>query len=156
MAELKLRNSDKVAVVDDEDYERLSAYKWYVTPNGSVHRCYVDLYRTRNVSLANEVMRQFGVIFDHTDINSLNNCKSNLRIATFQQNSFNKKKFKNKTSKYKGVSFHKRDKVWGAHICINRNLIYLGTFKCEIEAAKAYNKKATELFKEFACLNTFD
>ena len=35
----------------------------------------------------------------------------------------------------------------------SRKKYYLGTFTDEEDAARAYNEKATEFFKEFACLN---
>jgi hypothetical protein len=56
-------------------------------------------------------------------------------------------------SQYKGVSWHTRDKVWFARIQLNKQQIHLGRFNNEIDAARAYDKKAIELFKEFTNLN---
>ena len=62
----------------------------------------------------------------------------------------------NTSSKYKGVSWHKRIKRWSAKINYRKQAIHLGYFKDEIDAAKAYNAKAIELFGEYACLNKID
>ena len=57
-----------------------------------------------------------------------------------------------KSSIYYGVSFSKSNK-WKATICHNDLLIHLGFFTDEFEAAHAYDRKASELFKAFAKLN---
>ena len=90
---------------------------------------------------------------DHIDNDPLNNNIENLRETTRSQNLMNQKPRKNKSSKYKGVSWYKRDKIWQAQIKINKKQIHLGRFKLEKDAALAYNKAAIELFGEFACLN---
>jgi hypothetical protein len=84
----------------------------------------------------------------------------NLRIATASENGGNRKKTKSFlgqqcSSKFKGVSWHKRDKKWCSHIHVQQKTIYLGYFIDEIEAASAYNKAAIEYFGDFAKLNTF-
>lgn len=50
-----------------------------------------------------------------------------------------------KFSKYKGVTWIKRDKRWRAQIQRNGKLIYLGHFKDEKKAAVAYYTKARQL-----------
>jgi len=90
---------------------------------------------------------------DHIDRDSTNNSLSNLRWVTCQQNSFNSQKRKGTTSKYKGVSFHKRDRKWMVNIGFNGKQTYIGAYASEEEAAIVYNTKAKELFGEFAVLN---
>lgn len=62
-------------------------------------------------------------------------------------------KTKNKTSKLKGVSRYKSSQKWCTRISIKGKTIFLGCFQNEKEAAIAYDKKAKELFGEFAKLN---
>ena len=164
MKELLMSNRDVLVIVDDEDYERLSKFKWQINKEGDTIQ---RLYETRSitkagfikikqnhVALANEIMCRFGVTFDHEDRNYLNNRKSNLREATRSQNGANREKFSGKYySKYKGVSWHKRQKKWVGSIKFNGKNIYLGQSDNELDIAKAYNKAALEFFKEFACLN---
>ena len=90
---------------------------------------------------------------DHKDRNSLNNHISNLRWCSKRQNNQNMSKRKNTTSMYKGVSFEKKSNKWHARINHNGQQIHLGYFSDESDAARAYDRKASELFKEFAYLN---
>ena len=137
------------AIVDDADYN-------YLNSLGSWH---FDRY-------AKKVTRKDGVIYmhrlllsakkgsyiDHINGNKLDNRRSNLRICTQQQNVHNSIGRKG-TSKYKGVSWDKRRNKWKAIIGHNYKRIELGRFNTEEQAAKAYNKKAKELHREYAFLN---
>ena len=60
---------------------------------------------------------------------------------------------RNNTSGYKGVMWRKNRQKWISKINKNKNRYYLGHFDCPIEAAKAYDKKAIELYGEYANLN---
>jgi hypothetical protein len=95
-------------------------------------------------------------LIDH--VNGKGNNVDNLRLATCSQNSQHQKaKAKeNKTSKYKGVYLtneHNKPSRWRAVISVNKKRIYLGRFKTEEEAAKAYNQAAVLYHKEYAVLN---
>lgn len=92
-------------------------------------------------------------IIDHKNHDKLNNCSSNLREVTASQNSMNSYKQKTNKAGYKGVYFYKRDKKYRAQIVINGTGMCIGSFKTPEDAAEAYNKKAIELFGEYACLN---
>ena len=61
----------------------------------------------------------------------------------------------NKSSKYIGVSLNKRYNKWQSEITHQNKKYSLGSFKDEKQAAEAYNKKAVELYGEFANLNEF-
>lgn len=74
----------------------------------------------------------------------------NLRDATDSQNGANRPKFKNNTSGYKGVCWHKRDKKWCAKIQYMKKSIHIGYYTTPQEASEAYKKKAIELYREFS------
>jgi len=92
-------------------------------------------------------------MLDHIDNNRSNNKIENLRSSTRSENNRNAKKWKKSTSSiYKGVSWY-RNKKWISYINFNKKRFHLGYFTNEIDAAKAYNIKAIELFGEYANLN---
>jgi hypothetical protein len=147
---LSLSNSSRRVAVDDEDYERCKLYKWRLDINivrGG------PSYRDK---LSNFIMKDSNNKYDHKDLNPLNNQKSNLRICTHSQNMANRRKFKGTSSKYKGVYWHIRDKIWIAEINANQKKIYLGSYKSEIAAARKYNEEAPKYFGEFARLNIIE
>ncbi len=170
MREIKLTQG-QVALVDDEDYEYLSKLKWQAKKEKhtyyAVHSYYAGkkdgkkIYRY--ISMQNMIMKPpKGMICDHIYHNGLDNrkfievdgiLKPNLRNCTQHQNTFNVSP--RGKSKYLGVGFsYKRGyEQIQVRIGINRKRIYLGSFKTEEAAAKAYDKKAKELFGEYANLN---
>lgn len=147
-------------VVDDEDFDKLKVFKW--TARARFNTFYAvrrrhkrELPGSRLIYLHREVMAaEVGIPVDHIDGDGMNNTRSNLRTCTIQQNGQNSRKTKKpKSSKFKGVNFHKRDRVYRARITVCGRKTELGTFRNEIDAAKAYNQAATEHFGEFARLN---
>lgn len=90
---------------------------------------------------------------DHINHIKDDNFLKNLRSCTSSENSRNRGMSPKNTSGYKGVSWHIRNKKWTAKIQHNRKTVNLGNYDCRHEAAKEYDKKALELFGEFACLN---
>ena len=95
-----------------------------------------------------------GMYCDHINHNGLDNRKANLRPATGTQNIWHRRKFKKPSrSKYKGVDWAKDMNRWRARIRVNGRRIYLGSFKNEIDAAKAYDSAAKKYHGEYASLN---
>lgn len=92
-------------------------------------------------------------IVDHKDANTLNNCRSNLRFATFGQNAQNKKtrKFRKWMSPFKGMQYS--GGRWQAIIRSNNKRVCLGSFRTQLQAALAYDDAACRLHGEFARLN---
>jgi hypothetical protein len=153
MKTIPLTNSDKVALVDDDDFERLIAYNWQLKSDGkSVYRCQwisgkpVTFYIHREVLHAPKKVQ-----VDHKNHNILDNQKSNLRLVTNQQNQFNRiiESYPEKTSRFKGVDWRKDKQRWRAR----SQDIFLGHFLTEREAALKYNEHALNQFGEFALLN---
>jgi len=145
---ISLTNSDKICIIDYEDKDRVLSRKWYMTQKGCVRST-----NKPQVGLHNFVSGF--KMSDHKNRISLDNRKSNLRKANYIDNSRNRTKKKKGfiTSNYKGVSRVCYREHWKAHIKLNGKSIHLGYFSNEIDAAKAYNKKALELFGEFANIN---
>ncbi len=154
-------------LVDDESFEELSKHKWCVQKGGNTFYAVRNMPRDKNgkrkrVQMHRQIMNcPDNLQIDHVNHCGIDNRKSNLRICTHSENLRNQFPQKNGTSKYKGVSLIKDPykgkfyKYWRARIYYNYKQIHLGCFATEIEAAKAYNKKAKELFGEFALLNIF-
>jgi len=94
-----------------------------------------------------------GKFTDHIDMNGLNNQRKNLRVATKGQNEANQIKYRNNTSGFKGVSWHKGTEKWEAKIMVNSQSKYLGLFNSRIDAAHAYNDAAIKYHGDFARLN---
>lgn len=152
-----------VTLVDDQDFNRLNQYKWHVLKVGksiyAVRNTYIDRKRG-SIYMHREIMgNPKGVLVDHWKGNGLNNQRSNLRESTKQQNAFNTHDVDGNLP-YKGAMRIKRVGRNGrithpiiAKIKKDGKSIWIGTFKTPELAAEAYDKKAIELFGEFASLN---
>jgi len=127
------------ALVDDDDYDFLSQWKWYLSNGYAIN----NDGRKKMHRLVTKAKQ--GEIVDHIDRNRLNNTKSNLRIVGISENVHNQKKRSNTENNYKGVNFIKSNGLWQSRCRIYGDDYFLGLYKCEIAAAYAYNKKALEL-----------
>ena len=156
---IKLTNCDKYTLVDEQDYENCSDYRWrldrryvwcrkdYGYENGVRKQSFIYLHRLL-------ISPPKGMVVDHIDGNPLNNIRNNLRICTHSQNLCNQMAVRKHTSKYKGVSWDKRNRNWNSRIGIGNNTTkHIGSFEDEVQAAIAYNNAALKYFGEFAKLN---
>lgn len=143
--QIRLSNGE-VATVDQEDAEMVAQFGWHslrgyaVTTGGkkfqSMHRLIAA--------------PPDGVDIDHRDCNRLNNTRQNLRVCSDSQNNHNKHKGPNTTSRYKGVTWHKRLSKWQAQIKVDGKNHYLGVFRSEFCAAEAYLIGAQIMYGEYA------
>lgn len=148
-------------ILDDEDYERFAGMGWWaqVGKEGS------SVYAVKSISrgsrkAGNKRLHLHRLILglgegqeaDHINRDTLDNRRSNLRVATRTQNIWNRSSGEGFASPFKGVSRRKSGK-WVARITINGKRVSLGYFWSEEEAAKAYDRAALENFGEFAYLN---
>jgi hypothetical protein len=151
----------RVTLVDNEDYEILKNFIW------CADKVRGRWYATRGIwdplTKTTKKLRMHQVIMqkkytkkrpytDHINRDTLDNRRSNLRVCTNSENMRNCKKSHN-TSGYIGVSRDKARKKWLAQITFHREHIFIGRFDDIIEAAQAVDKKARELFGEYALLN---
>ena len=143
----------KFAIVDSSDYYHLAQFQWFAEFGGRT------FYAVRKQNGKSVKMHRYitsapsHLVVDHIDHNGLNNCRANLRLCSFAQNMRNIVSNVGATSRYKGVHWNKRMKRWAASIQFEKKQYHLGYFTDEIAAAKAYDKKAMELHRQFACLN---
>lgn len=86
---------------------------------------------------------------EHRDTDPTNDRWDNLRLATHQQNSFNRRKPRSNTSGFKGVCWHAKNKMFRARITVNGKEIGLGYFPNAWRAYRAYCTAARELHGEF-------
>lgn len=141
-------------MVDDEDYEWLTQWKWsaLVAPN--------NYYAVRNVRSTGEYIYMHRLIMnnpdadiDHANGNGLDNQRNNIRFCNSSQNQYNSRKAPGLSSRYKGVTWNKILSKWQAQIYSNGKCIYLGLFENEDEAARIRDRKAEELCGAFAYRN---
>jgi hypothetical protein len=151
-----------VALVDDEDYERLCGFTWNSRPI-SAHKSDGGRYAIRTtregrrkltIIMHRTIMNAPpGVRVDHIDGNGLNNQKANLRLCTHQENMRNQHKKARGSCGFKGVWLDRRRNRFHAGITADGRARHLGVFSSAVEAARAYDRAAREAFGQFARLN---
>lgn len=151
---------DHVALVDEADADLVAPHVWrpMVSKTGKVY-AYTIIGR-KTVMMHRLVLgTAAGFDTDHKDDQAtLDNRRSNLRPATRAQNVANTPKQKRKdgrpfTSEFKGTCWDKRTRKWQASIRDKGRLRFLGRFTDEIEAARAYDRAAIEVFDGRGVLN---
>lgn len=143
MAKLVRLLKGEDCLIDDDNFELVSKYKWhkiksygYAMSNGiRMHRLIMDCPK--------------GMEVDHINGNTLDNRKCNLRICSHADNQKNMKVRTDGVSKFKGVSWDKQMYKWRVRV---QNQ-FIGLFDNERHAAMAYDLNAKQLFGEFAQLN---
>ncbi len=156
MKEIKLTKGFS-AQVDDEDYDRINQYKWYVKKDRNTYYAVRDSRKKgkrRYFSMHREILNNpTGTLTDHKDRNGLNNQRSNIRVCTRLENNKNVHLRKDSTTGIKGVCFDKRSKRWCANIGFNGRLRWLGYFNTPKDAEKVYDEANIRLFGDFSSPN---
>ncbi len=145
---------DLHALIDECDRDLVARYTWssFRRPHHSTHyaRAKIDglwVLMHRLILAAPK-----GLEVDHRDGNGLNNQRDNIRVCTRAENQRNKAS-RCGSSRFKGVSFHKASRKWGASIRRDGVSTHLGLFTREEDAARAYDSFARIYFGDFARLN---
>ena len=159
--ELVLGNSEKKAIVDDDDYSLVSKYNWYIQKRdrssyvrgrvvvGGIKKV-VSLHRLI-MGVTEKSWKEIQV--DHINHNGLDCRKENLRLCSATGNQRNTRKRKILSSKYKGVCWSKGRELFEANIWLDYKKINLGYYSNEEEAARSYDLNAIFLFKDYVNTN---
>lgn len=149
------------ALVDDEDFERVSKFTWRF--NKKTGYIITNLKRRINGSRPSLLLHRLvlnapkGIECDHRNRDKFDNQKSNLRLTAHAGNMQNRAKNNAKClSKFKGVTFatgRRLSKPWKAGITIGSKWKHLCYCFTEHEAAAVYNDAAKKHFGEYALLN---
>lgn len=143
-------------IVDDEDFERLSKFKWRLIGKGYAARSVYS--RGSEVERTNEYMHReiLGlrkgdkILADHINGNTLDNRRANLRICSDAENSRNRKIASHNRCGFKGVFWDPRRSKWTAYIRTAGRLTYLGLFITAELAHQAYVEAAKQQHGAFA------
>lgn len=146
-----IRTTGQLALVDDQDFDRLNETPWYLSPNGYAYSPYYDPIYLHRAVLG--LKKGDKVYVDHINHDKMDNRKINLRESDPSTNGANRKIGINSKSGFKGVYFCKRKKVFKAHIKYKGKKIHLGVFDSAVVAANAYDLYAKNLFGDFSLLN---
>lgn len=133
-------------LVDDEDYELLSRFKWYAKTDKSG-----EIYAQTWISPSRLLVP--APVVDHVNGNTLDNTRGNLREATYRQNSMNRGMRSDCKTGYKGVILVSSRRQYRARIQVGDKRIHSGYYPTAIEAARAYDAMARKYFGEWARLN---
>ena len=135
-------SQNREAIVDDEDFEKVSQWKWSYHHSGYVVRGKPQVSLHRLVMGAKK--RQY---IDHVNGNKLDNRKSNLRFCTLAQNQYNKLGTRNIP---KGMWWRESRNAWIVRIQADGKRHWVGYFKEYDEALVARNEALKRLHGEFA------
>lgn len=150
MREITL-TQDKVALIDDADFELVSRYKWHALKLGGVFYATANNTNERGKRRKLYMQRLLlnpakGMKVKHRDGNTLNNQRANLYLShcTTDQS----------PTGYFGVKKVKSSKnPWSAYYSSNKVRHHIGCFPTAEEAARARDEKAKEIWGENANLN---
>ena len=138
----------KSVSVDQDDYWFLRIFKWHFDNGYASNKDLGAMHRW--------LMKPApGLLVDHIDGDRLNNTRANLRIVTNQQNQSNRRNGYG-ASKYVGLSWDGKFNRWKVSVTHQGKPHYVGVFRDEIEAVKAYNQKSIELRGDYAGVNVID
>lgn len=139
MIEIQLKNSLLKTKISECDIKIVSKFEWNLSSTGYV---VLSTVKVEEPTFLHRIILETGLYastVDHIDRDKLNNTRENLRIVSLTENLFNAKKQLKVTSKFKGVSWCKRDERWVAYTSLKDKSIHLLSSKIEEEAAFAYD-----------------
>jgi len=144
---IPVNNGKYQAKVSDEDYEKLSRFKWYLAGSGKKYACrQFQLKRYKHyIYMHREIMGNPAQLVDHINGDPLDNRRSNLRLANHHQNGINACLSKANTTGYKNIYFHKSRKKWYVRVRIPGGEKFAGYYDLKSEAITERDK----LYKKY-------
>ena len=160
----------KTILVDDDKFEKLNSYSWYIDSRGHVVSKPIDSWdinekgqilhtHINKIFMEDEVTstkyRSKKMQLTHINKNNLDNRRQNLTLISTSTKNHKTKHIllSTNTSGYRGVSFMKDKNKYRAEIQINGKSIRLGHFINKVDAAQAYNEMAFKYLGKNANLN---
>jgi hypothetical protein len=166
------KNKDKSAIVDDEYYDILNKYKWYLkrgyvwahhtcpdgvsTTNPKEGRINILMHQVVMLlshgipdlcycdsSYSQRIQNISPLTIDHINFDKLDNRLSNLSYESAAYNSSKKSSRANQGSQYIGVS--PKNRKYKANYSLNGEKVHIGNYATEIEAAKAHDETCRRL-----------
>lgn len=144
--------------IDSEDEELISqsSWQWFTTNRGHTYA-----YSTRDGEAAVKAhrlilgLKRGDSSVDHINHDGLDNRKANLRLAGQSLNNGNRnaQRREDATSRFKGVGWDSKNCKWKVRIMKDAKEIWIGRFKNEEDAARAYDVAALSIFGEYALTN---
>lgn len=126
--------------IDDDDYEAVSYYSWNISSCGYPVTTIGKAGNGRKTITLHRFLlgpAPVGHVWDHRDVDKMNNQRHNLRLVTFTRSSYNKRAYGHNRTGVLGV-VHSAGR-WIAQIKFKRKNIYLGTFRqFEMACAKRW------------------
>lgn len=126
-----------MALVDDERYEELNAFKWRRSPQGYACR---GTTQKRTVLMHRVVLGVRQGVVDHINRNTLDNRAGNLRQVDHSANQINRGLNSNNVSGFRNVILRKDTQKWRAGVMRNRRFISLGSYPSPEKAHEAVVK----------------
>jgi hypothetical protein len=141
------------AKIDTEDFARVSKLSWRAITRDTKRMKVVATISTpkgpRHITLGKFLMKppKGKFVYPRRWQDGFDYRKSNLIVCTKQEmQRLLPKSSAESSSKFKGVSYMTKEKRWRARIRVDGEIISLGIYRSETEAAEAYNRAAKEYF----------
>jgi hypothetical protein len=169
--DIKWNDTIHTVTVDDDSYSLIARHTWYIMYSGPHKKPYAfaELYskgeggkRIKRMFYMHQMVTGSWTQIDHINGDSLDNRFENLRVASYQENGWNRSHNANSLSGYKGVAKYttaKGETLYRVTIKTTvkgakpEQFIRKTGFKTDIDAAKWYNEEVIKLRGKWAWLN---
>lgn len=128
----------KIAIIDDNDFEKVNKWKWSFHHSGYVVRGKPQISLHRFVMKAKK-----GQFVDHINRNRLDNRKENLRFCNRRQNQFN-------SLGEDGIHWRGDREAWIVRMMVNGRKKYIGYYKTKKLAEEARKQSSLKYHKKFS------